>query len=48
MITCDACGKTQQGQQVGSHWICGDCKVEDATEAKETQAESKSDKGNVH
>ncbi|MBN6188776.1 hypothetical protein JQN58_18150 [Aneurinibacillus sp. BA2021] len=48
MITCTACGKTQQGRQIGSHWICGDCKVEDVTEAAQTQADNRTDKGNVH
>ncbi|WCN36518.1 hypothetical protein [Aneurinibacillus uraniidurans] len=44
MITCDNCGKTtNQNQETGSHWICGDCKVDEPAEQKtdsdsETQA----------
>lgn len=45
MITCETCGKTNQGQEVGKHWICGDCKID---EAEEIQKQQTKDTGNVH
>jgi ribosomal protein L37AE/L43A len=48
MITCENCGKTRQGQEVGNHWICGDCRVEETTEATEEQATNDNNKGTIH
>ncbi|GEN34872.1 MULTISPECIES: hypothetical protein [Aneurinibacillus] len=48
MITCETCGKTSQGQEIGKHWICGDCRVDEAVETQEVQAEQIDNRGNVH
>ncbi|GED12903.1 hypothetical protein [Aneurinibacillus migulanus] len=48
MITCETCGRTNQGQEVGQHWICGDCKVAETTEASKAQAQQIKDTRNVH
>jgi hypothetical protein len=44
MITCENCGKTRQGQDIGNHWICGDCKIDENVKTEETNT----DKRNVH
>ncbi|WCK52397.1 hypothetical protein PP175_13110 [Aneurinibacillus sp. Ricciae_BoGa-3] len=28
MITCETCGKFTDGQEIGTHWVCEDCKVD--------------------
>jgi hypothetical protein len=27
-INCEDCGKTNGQGEIGTHWICGDCKVD--------------------
>ncbi|WP_281423179.1 hypothetical protein [Paenibacillus oenotherae] len=40
MITCNECGKTNGHNEVGTSWICGDCKVSAANdESKEGHEE---------
>lgn len=29
MITCDNCGKFVEGNDVGTHWICEDCSIDE-------------------
>jgi hypothetical protein len=30
MITCDQCGKVKGHGEVGTNWICEDCKISDS------------------
>lgn len=35
-ITCGQCGKANGNEQVGTSWICADCKVTEDTAKEET------------
>ncbi|MCF6095376.1 hypothetical protein L1765_15575 [Microaerobacter geothermalis] len=37
-ITCEQCGKLYEGNEIGKHWICGDCKVDKKTDDHEKKA----------
>ncbi len=28
MITCEDCGKFTDGQKIGNHWVCEDCRIQ--------------------
>ncbi|WP_269082502.1 hypothetical protein [Aneurinibacillus tyrosinisolvens] len=41
MITCETCGKLSPGNDIGNHWVCGDCNIEVNTEQTEKEQDEK-------
>lgn len=45
-ITCEACGKLKGEGEMGKHWICEDCRVDEQTQAKEMEIKKPQSRGN--